>query len=424
MAGQTVNTLFNHRTPMNDHSHTMRHHLHNLCTALIRSAQKGDASKIRSRCLQLETWVLRHAAAKTPTAQDTEIEELLHKLRSSKAVFDSTVSAYKDLLDSFDTFRTTIEEIHRVKRFDDLPAAMQAVGRLHDLSCLHLVLDTDSFAHRIPSGIGQAPSQELRHVLCQFTPAPHTHRLYLGTVQGVEHLEFFLGQSPAPDTGSCFIFALHHKYLPGVAIGTLAGFDPDPTRFAQNMATDFLGHFCDILSCTLINALEHDQLEELTVRDALTGINNRAYLERHAPRILDFSVRRSFPVHLLFIDLDGFKSVNDTLGHDAGDRLLIHIAQTISPIVRRYDIFVRLGGDEFVVVLPDTDQAMAQIFVERILEHLAAIDVGAVCGVPAALTVSASIGMACYQPGQTLEELLRAADQQMYEHKTKTRQQR
>lgn len=404
----------------------IRRQLHNLCTALIHSVQKGDASKSRSRLQQLEAWVLRQGVDTEVqvAALHSEIHELRRKLQSSKAVFDSTVTAYRDLLDSFDIFRTTIDEIHQVKRFEDLVPALKAVGTLRRLTSLHLVLDEELFAQRIPPGIGHAPSTEIRAALHQFTPAPHAPRLYLGTIYGVEFLDFFLDQKPAPDTGSCFIFALHHKYRPGVIIGVLTGFDSDPARFERDMATDFLGHFCDILSCTLINALEHDQLEELTVRDALTGINNRTYLERHAPRILDFSVRRNFPVHLLFIDLDGFKSVNDTLGHDAGDRLLIHIAQTINPIVRRYDIFVRLGGDEFVVVLPDTDQAMAQTFVERILEQLAAIDVSTVCGVPASLTVSASVGMACYHPGQTLDELLRAADQQMYEKKSQARQQR
>jgi diguanylate cyclase (GGDEF)-like protein len=224
-----------------------------------------------------------------------------------------------------------------------------------------------------------------------------------------------------PPAGSCFIFALGHKYQQGKVIGIVAAYDPDPERYAPDKATDFLGHFCDILGCTLITALEHAQLEELTVRDALTGVNNRAYLERHAPRILDFAARKNLPVHLLFIDLNGFKAVNDTLGHEAGDQVLVGVAQAIRAMVRKYDIFVRMGGDEFVILLPDTDRDMAAIFTQRLRQTLAGIDVSALSGLVTELNISASVGVSRHQPGQSLEDLIRSADQRMYEEKAAPR---
>ena len=151
--------------------------------------------------------------------------------------------------------------------------------------------------------------------------------------------------------------------------------------------------------------------------DSLTGVHNRAYLERHAQRILDFASRKNLPAHLLFIDLNGFKKVNDTLGHEAGDLVLIAVARTIQAMVRKYDIFVRLGGDEFVIILPDTNEHKAYSFVQRLNYALRRIDVADISGVPTNITISTSIGMARYRNGMTLEELIRAADQAMYTQK-------
>ncbi|NCC05807.1 MAG: GGDEF domain-containing protein, partial [Proteobacteria bacterium] len=162
--------------------------------------------------------------------------------------------------------------------------------------------------------------------------------------------------------------------------------------------------------------------EELTVRDALTGVNNRTYLERHAGRILDFTARKNLPVHLLFIDLNGFKAVNDTLGHEAGDAILVEVARSIKAMIRKYDIFVRLGGDEFVILLPDTDKDMTRTFVTRLRRTLADIDVSRVCALDTDLRISASVGAALHQPPQSLESLIKAADLHMYEDKNLSRE--
>jgi diguanylate cyclase (GGDEF)-like protein len=126
-------------------------------------------------------------------------------------------------------------------------------------------------------------------------------------------------------------------------------------------------------------------------------------------------------VHLLFIDLNGFKAVNDTLGHEAGDLVLVGVAQAIRAMVRKYDIFVRMGGDEFVILLPDTDRDMAAIFTQRLRQTLAGIDVSALSGLATELSISASVGVSRHQPGQSLDDLIRSADLRMYEEKTAPR---
>ena len=392
--------------------------LHGLVSAIESSAREGDASGLKIRRKVLDAWV-RQLLLHQPSTGGAEGEaaELRQKLRASKASFDSMITAYKAVLEAFETFRGSIDLVQQIKRLEDLPETLAAIRRLRSLHTLNLTLDRELFAGRIPEGVGQAGPEAIRERLRQFSPSPHAPRLFLGEVRHVEDPEFFLGLDARPEGGSCFIFALGHKYQRGKTIGVVAAYDPDPVRYAPDKATDFLSHFCDILGCTLITALEHAQLEELTVRDALTGVNNRAYLERHAGRILDFARRKKLPVHLLFIDLNGFKAVNDSLGHEAGDSVLVAVARAIQAMVRKYDIFVRLGGDEFVILLPDTDERMAGAFVERLRRTLDGVDVGRICGLDTDLRVSASVGMSQLRPGQDLDELIRAADRRMYEDK-------
>jgi len=399
---------------------TLLTELKSLVAAIEGSARANDSAKLKVHLKELVVWA-RQLILRVPlssSAPALEIERLKRRLRASKSSFESMISAYKAILDAFETFRGTVDLVQQTKRLDELPATLNSIRELRNLHTLHVVLDNDLFEHRIPKGVGRASAAMLRERLKQFSPSPHAPRLFLGEIGQIENPGFFLGLEQDPPSGSCFIFALGHKYVHSKIIGVVAAYDPAPARYAPDKATDFLSHFCDILACTLITALEHAQLEELTVRDALTGVNNRTYLERHAGRILDFAARKKLPVHLLFIDLNGFKAINDTLGHKAGDAILVAVARAIRAMIRKYDIFVRLGGDEFVILLPDTDENMARTFVTRLRRTLAGIDVGQVCSLETNLRISASVGVTRHQPPQSLESLIKAADQRMYEDKT------
>lgn len=394
--------------------------LKRIAAAIEAGARSGDAAAVKIRLKELLAWG-RQVILRTPSSPSTligENEALRRRLRTSKTSFDSMITAYKAILDAFETFRGTIDLVQQTKRLEELPETLESIRRLRSLHTLHVILDQDLFEHRIPAGVGRASAAAIRTRLRQFSPTPHAPRLFLGEIGHIENPGFFLGLDEDPPTGSCFIFALGHKYVHSKIIGVVAAYDPDPKRYAPDKATDFLSHFCDILACTLITALEHAQLEELTVRDSLTGVNNRTYLERHAGRILDFAARKKLPVHLLFIDLNGFKAINDTLGHEAGDAILVAVARAIQAMIRKYDIFVRLGGDEFVLLLPDTNELMARSFVARLRQTLAGLDVGKACALDTNLRVSASVGISRHDPPQSLEDLIRAADQQMYEDKT------
>jgi diguanylate cyclase (GGDEF)-like protein len=150
------------------------------------------------------------------------------------------------------------------------------------------------------------------------------------------------------------------------------------------------------------------QLEHGATHDALTGLPNRVLFHRRLQRSLTTGAAR--PVAVVLLDLDGFKEVNDTLGHEVGDRLLVALAQRLTTCVRDGDTVARLGGDEFVMVLDDNDPAAADEVAGRIIAALRQ----PVTTDGRELTVGASIGIADGRTGDDPSKLLRLADIAMY----------
>lgn len=156
-------------------------------------------------------------------------------------------------------------------------------------------------------------------------------------------------------------------------------------------------------------AAANAQLRELALRDPLTGLANRAALYVHLDEALRRSRGRGQPICLLLVDLDGFKAVNDLYGHEAGDHLLVEVAERLRSVTRPDDLVARLGGDEFVLVAEALDlPRQAQRIGERLLSALAE----PLRSVPQA-QIGASVGIAV-SAGENLEALLRRADAAMY----------
>ena len=157
------------------------------------------------------------------------------------------------------------------------------------------------------------------------------------------------------------------------------------------------------------------ELETLATHDALTGLPNRASLHRSLEA--ELAAPTDLPTAILFCDLDGFKSVNDHRGHEAGDQMLTVVADRMSACVRAGDLVSRLGGDEFVVLLPRTSQDEALATAERIL--VAICSPGSV--VSGFANVGISIGVAISDASSTADELLNRADTAMYDAKASGR---
>ncbi|NUR05470.1 MAG: diguanylate cyclase [Nocardioidaceae bacterium] len=162
-----------------------------------------------------------------------------------------------------------------------------------------------------------------------------------------------------------------------------------------------------------------DDMTHLARHDLLTNLPNRGLLLDRVEHALQMSRRRGTRIALLFVDLDGFKPVNDRFGHAAGDAVLIDVAQRLTSCVRQSDTVARLGGDEFALLLEDVRPQEVSSACERIL---AALSRGAhVAGHQ--LSLSASIGVAFGDSSETAESMLRNADLAMYEAKSRGKNQ-
>ncbi|MFS8112834.1 PleD family two-component system response regulator [Rhizobium jaguaris] len=156
---------------------------------------------------------------------------------------------------------------------------------------------------------------------------------------------------------------------------------------------------------------------ELAVTDALTGLNNRRYLDNHLKILFNRSLTRGRPLSVLITDIDRFKQVNDTYGHDAGDEVLREFAARIRSAVRGADLACRYGGEEFVVVMPDTSPEVSAAVAERLRAAVETMPF-TLRELGVALDVTASFGIASrLETVETPEQLMKYADRALYQAK-------
>ncbi len=159
-------------------------------------------------------------------------------------------------------------------------------------------------------------------------------------------------------------------------------------------------------------------LETLAFHDPLTRVANRRKFEEEVETALEKAKETGEPFAILYFDLNRFKAVNDTFGHETGDEFLKYVSARVASILRKPDLVARLGGDEFVVLLHNCDEAGMKIFIERLLENVQRpFKIG-----KHTLVADLSIGTAFYpRDGASLTELLRRADSVMYQAKQQNR---
>jgi diguanylate cyclase (GGDEF)-like protein/PAS domain S-box-containing protein len=181
-------------------------------------------------------------------------------------------------------------------------------------------------------------------------------------------------------------------------------------RDDQDRPTGYVSQYMDI---TAAHAAR-EQLHYQATHDPLTRLTNRAELLATLHRVLGRTPRTDVGTAVLFVDLDGLKAVNDTLGHAAGDAVLVEVAERISARVRADDVVARLGGDEYVVLLPAVHTIADAV---RIAEGVRAAIQRPVLVTDRTVRVTASIGAALAAPGETPELLLERADRAVYRAK-------
>jgi two-component system cell cycle response regulator len=152
---------------------------------------------------------------------------------------------------------------------------------------------------------------------------------------------------------------------------------------------------------------------EMALYDALTGLNNRRSLERRLPAMIETARQRGAALTMMILDVDHFKRVNDTYGHDVGDLVLKGFAAQLQEIVRGGDLLCRLGGEEFVVVMPDVDMNQAALIAERARWTTESRDF-VLDGAAGSVSITVSIGLAEWREKWDSAELYRRADRALY----------
>jgi diguanylate cyclase (GGDEF)-like protein len=202
----------------------------------------------------------------------------------------------------------------------------------------------------------------------------------------------------------------------GRAIGVVEVFGSQgPGRFGAEHAR-LLRLLLEPAAVAVDNALLLKKSEELSITDDLTKLHNSRFLNTMLRREVERCRRYRTPVSLIFLDLDGFKDVNDKHGHLCGSRTLVEVGEVIKGMVREIDVASRYGGDEFTVILPQTGPEGAQIIAERIRQRIEETNFLASYGLRVRIT--ASLGIACFpEHGRTKDDLIARADQAMYQVK-------
>jgi diguanylate cyclase (GGDEF)-like protein len=157
--------------------------------------------------------------------------------------------------------------------------------------------------------------------------------------------------------------------------------------------------------------------QEMSVRDALTGVNNRRFLDEYLPKVADQATRRDHALSLLMLDIDHFKAFNDEFGHEGGDTALRMFARCLQNHVRGGDVVARYGGEEFAIVMPEAGPEMARNLAERLRRTVETLQLP-YPQFPAGRRITTSIGVASY-PAHAISpgNLLTLADQALYQAK-------
>jgi diguanylate cyclase (GGDEF)-like protein len=182
----------------------------------------------------------------------------------------------------------------------------------------------------------------------------------------------------------------------------------------------FLNALCDYAAIAIDNARAVERIQELTITDDCTGLYNARHLYKTLEAEVYRSARFGHEFSVIFIDLDHFKSVNDTHGHLVGSKLLAEVGYLIKSHLRLIDYAFRYGGDEFVILLPQTSKEAALIVARRLLEVMRVSEFMATEGLK--LNVRCSMGLATYpEDAKSAHEIIRQADEMMYSVKNTTR---
>lgn len=211
--------------------------------------------------------------------------------------------------------------------------------------------------------------------------------------------------------------ALTPIYLENKLFASLLFCDEDSSRYQASLGTFHLEQLAVKMSLCLSNVLIREQLEYMAHYDRLTGVANRRLMEVTLNEELIRQKRYGVPFSVLFIDCNKFKQINDTYGHDCGDQVLLYVATQLSELIRENDKCFRYAGDEFVISLANQEYEEALAAAQRLTRYFEQNPMPYDGG---KLPITISCGAAFSDGKQSVDQLLKRADEQLYVHKKLT----
>jgi diguanylate cyclase (GGDEF)-like protein len=227
----------------------------------------------------------------------------------------------------------------------------------------------------------------------------------------INHITSILPHNLVSKTRSA---ALTPLTLEGELFGSLLFTDDDENRFHPELGTLHLEQLAVKISLCLSNAMIREQLEYMAHYDRLTGVANRRLMEVSIGEELIRQKRYKVPFSVLFIDCNKFKQINDTYGHDCGDKVLTYVATQLQELIRENDKCFRYAGDEFVITLASQTYQEALLACQRLTSFF---QNNPMPYEGSHLSVTISCGAAASDGIKTMDELLKEADEHLYEHK-------
>jgi two-component system cell cycle response regulator len=253
----------------------------------------------------------------------------------------------------------------------------------------------------------------------------HLNRLYrstrlpiLGAYDRDQHETLFLKTQRPLSSVAILPLERAGKLLGSINLGS-----SNRNRFKTGTATDFLQHLAAVIGACLNNVIIHEQLNHAGLTDALTRVANRRSFDQRLPEEVSRALRTREHLSCLFIDIDHFKQINDTYGHDGGDYVLKNVARLVKDELRSKDVVARYGGEEFIALLAKADNHQATEIGARIISRVAEGDFRPENREP--LNITVSIGVAtlpsseCQQgnPSVLGQQLVTLADKAHYRAK-------
>ncbi len=238
----------------------------------------------------------------------------------------------------------------------------------------------------------------------------------LGVFDLNKHADLFLNDRRFPRSVALLPLFRGNKLLGSLNLGSY-----QTSRFNKTDATDFLEHLAAVLATCLDTTIAQEKLKQAGLTDALTGVNNRRFFDQRLTEEISRAQRMRTSVSCLFIDIDHFKVINDSFGHETGDKVLKSVAEIIRAQLRNIDVVARYGGEEFAVILEQSGQDWAIEVADRILHSVSST---MFIEHEEEFIMTVSIGVSTLESPDKVQdshtqgrELLRKADKALYQAK-------